>query len=63
MKAYLRGNPSSQRKFIKLSESGDFDSTIFHRITTTCDPGRRCGTTNDEEVIDTLFLQKQFNLS
>ena len=54
MKAILyEETPLHKENFIKLSESGDFDSTIFHRIIENfMIQGGDVNLINDEEVID-----------
>ena len=54
MKAILyEETPLHKENFIKLSESGDFDSTIFHRIIKNfMIQGGDVNLINDEEVID-----------
>ena len=54
MKAILyEETPLHKKNFIKLSESGDFDSTIFHRVIENfMIQGGDVNLINDEDVID-----------
>ena len=61
MKAILyEETPLHKENFIKLSESGNFDSTIFHRIIKNfMIQGGDVNLINDEEVIKRIkFLSK-----